>query len=245
MASKVVIVGGHGKVALRLATLLAPTHAVTSLIRTHDHIPDIAAASPSINPLVLSLEAASVADLAEVFTGAEVVVFSAGAGGKGGAERTRQVDFEGAVKVFDAIEAVTGAKPRLLLVSAIDVRNPDKIPPHYTEEDLEYSRRMWETIGTYMHYKYEADKELARRTAFKWTILRPTGLADTPGTGRGTIGKTHIKPSISRDDVALVLQLLVGRPDAAGLAIDLSGGDVPVAEGLNAFIGKGETDFLG
>ncbi|KAI0062991.1 NAD(P)-binding protein [Artomyces pyxidatus] len=244
MASKVVIVGGHGKVALRLAALLSPTHAVTSIIRTPDHIPDIAAASPSITPLVLSLEDASVADLAGAFAGAEVVVFSAGAGGKGGPDRTRKVDYEGAVKVFDAIEAVPGAKPRLLLVSSIDVRNPDQIPPHYTEDDIKYSHRVREAIGTYIHYKYEADKELARRTEFKWTILRPTLLTDTPGTGRAAIGKTHIEPSVSRNDVALVLQLLVGRPDAAGLAIDLSGGDIPVAEGLDAFIKKGETDFL-
>ena len=67
-----------------------------------------------------------------MFKGNDVVVFSAGAGGKGGPERTKAVDYEGAVKVFDAIEGVEGAKPRLVLVSAIDVRdvNADP-PPHY------------------------------------------------------------------------------------------------------------------
>ena len=107
-------------------------HSVTSIIRSQSHIADLKEASPHINPLLLSLEDASVADFSKAFKGNDVVVFSAGAGGKGGPERTKAVDYEGAVKVFDAIEGVEGAKPRLVLVSAIDVRdvNADP-PPHY------------------------------------------------------------------------------------------------------------------
>jgi hypothetical protein len=41
------------------------------------------------------------------------------------------VDYEGALKVFDAIEGVKASKPRLILVSAIDIRDPDKVPAHY------------------------------------------------------------------------------------------------------------------
>ena len=43
--------------------------------------------------------------------------------------------------------------------------------------------------------------------------------------------------------MAVVLALLVDRPDAAGLAIDLVGGENPIPEALDAFIKKGETDF--
>ena len=81
---------------------------------------------------MLSIEESSPADFAKVFTGQDVVYWSAGAGGKGGEARTKAVDYEGAVKVFDAIEAVEGSKPRLILVSAVDVRDPTKPPqPHY------------------------------------------------------------------------------------------------------------------
>ena len=45
--------------------------------------------------------------------------------------------------------------------------------------------------------------------------------------------------------MALALSILVDRPDAAGLAVDMVGGDAPIAEGLDTFIAKGETDFLG
>jgi hypothetical protein len=48
---------------------------------------------------VLSLEDDPVEKFAELFEGYDVVYFSAGAGGKGGEERTRKVDYEGALKV--------------------------------------------------------------------------------------------------------------------------------------------------
>lgn len=117
------------QVSLRLARLLSPTHAVKSIIRTQDHEQDIK--DVAAEPVLLSLEDASVSDFSAAFEGHDVVYFSAGAGGKGGEERTKKVDFDGAVKVFDAIEAVKGPKPRLILVSAIDIRDPQKIPAHY------------------------------------------------------------------------------------------------------------------
>jgi hypothetical protein len=119
---------------------------------------------------------------------------------------------------------------------------------------------MRKALGTYMHWKYECDKELIKRTAFKWTILRPGGLTLDPGAGTASIGRTHLTPGISvrtivsynrllttilfgkRDDVAKVLQLLVDRPKAAGLVIDLIGGSEPLEDALDAVI---QRDFAG
>jgi len=50
---------------------------------------------------------------------------------------------------------------------------------------------------------------------------------------------------LQRDDVTTVLILLMNREDAAGLAIDIIGGDTLIEEGLDAMIKRGETDFLG
>ena len=114
-----------------------------------------------------------------------------------------------------------------------------------------------------MHWKYEADKNLVQRTAFDWTILRPGGLTDDAGTGKVSIGKTHLYPAIpvrtfnkrcakpvlieshQRGDVAAVLALLAEREDTAGLAIDLVGGSTPTKEALDAFVARGVTDWLG
>lgn len=118
------------KVSLRLAKRLSSAgHPVTSIIRNPDQEKDIT--DVGATPLVISLEDASVQEFANAFKGFDVVYFSAGAGGKGGEERTKKVDYEGALKTFDAIEAVDGPKPRLILVSAVDIRDPEKIPAHY------------------------------------------------------------------------------------------------------------------
>lgn len=114
---------------MRLAKLLTPNHSVTSIIRDPAQENDIKELSAT--PLVLSLADAPVADFTKAFQGADVVYFSAGAGGKGGEEMTKKIDYEGAVKTFDALEGVEGKKPLLILVSAIDVRDPEKIPAHY------------------------------------------------------------------------------------------------------------------
>lgn len=128
------------------------------------------------------------------------------------------------------------------------------------------SNRIRKVIPAYMHWKYEADKNLVKRTAFKWIILRPGGLTDNPGTGTASVGRTNLgktisvctsyshllclyvyqsNPEFQRDDVAKALALLVNRKDAAGLAIDIVGGDTSIQDSLDAFIKKGETDFLG
>lgn len=115
--------------SLRLAKLLSPTHSVHSIIRNPEQSQDIK--ETGATPLVLSLEDDPISKFSNVFTGQDVVYFSAGAGGKGGEERTKAVDYQGAIKIFDALEGVQGPKPRLILVSAIDIRDPDKIPAHY------------------------------------------------------------------------------------------------------------------
>ena len=56
---------------------------------------------------------------------------------------------------------------------------------------------MRKVIPTYMHWKYEADKNLVKRTAFKWTIVRPGGLSNDPGKGKVNAGRTHLGTVIS------------------------------------------------
>ncbi|KAH7099610.1 NADH(P)-binding-domain-containing protein [Auriculariales sp. MPI-PUGE-AT-0066] len=249
IAQNVAIIGGAGKVALHLTQILASKgRAVTSVIRNPDQASTIEAAGGK--PVVLSLEESPIDEFVKLLEGKDVVVWSAGAGGKGGPERTKAVDHDGALKVFDAIEKTT-SKPRLILVSAIAVRDKTKpYPSHYNDEDKKIDDNAYKVIGNYMKWKYEADKNLVQRTAFRWTILRPGGLLEAPGTGYASIGRTHLTPNVPRYDVAHVLSLLVDRADAAGLALDLVGvaedkrsqlNAIPAS--LDAAIRKGETDF--
>jgi nucleoside-diphosphate-sugar epimerase len=214
MSKTVIIIGGHGHVALHLAKQISPKYKVISVIRALEQNEDIS--STGATPVVLSLEEDSKETFTNLFEkhSAEIVVFSAGAGGKGGEERTKKVDYEGAVKIFEAIEGVNNEnRPRLLLVSAVDIRDPEKMPSHYVgffpemkssilmrlwqnEDDKVASERIRKVIPHYMHWKYEADKDLVNRTAFQWTILRPGGLNHNSGTGKVSLGITHITTTI-------------------------------------------------
>jgi len=237
-----VIIGGHGNIALRLGKYLTTAgHSVTSVIRSDAHAVDIEAFKAT--PKVLSLEGSPASDFSSLFQNRDLIYFTAGAGGKGGVERTRKVDYEGALKVFDAIDGVKGAKPKLVMLSAIDVRDVSKTPAHYNEEDKAASERGHGAIGEYMKAKYDADKNLVQRT-FDWFILRPSGLTNDEGTGKVNIGaQIHITNKITRDDVAHLLFLLATRPQAAKMALDATGGETPIESALDAAIEKGESAF--
>ena len=104
--SRIVIVGGHGKVALLLAPLLAGRgDQVVSLIRAPAQSGDVTAAGAE--PLGLSVEEAGLGELTQAFEGADAVMWSAGAGGKGGPERTDAIDRVAAIRSMEA-----AARPR-------------------------------------------------------------------------------------------------------------------------------------
>ncbi|KAG8892854.1 hypothetical protein FRC01_013915, partial [Tulasnella sp. 417] len=247
----IVIIGGNGKIAQRLTKLLVSSghqHRITSIIRSPSQVDSIKALSPElVTPLVLSLESSQPADYTKVFeeTAADVVYFIAGGSGKPGEngetvlERTRKVDYQGSIMIYDALEAVSGKKPRLIMISALDIRAPDApFPDHYDEADRALSARIREVHPVYYEWKYKADLELVRRTGFKWTIIRPGGLTEEPGAGSASIGRTHLTSRVSRDDVARVLFYLLDREDASGLAIDVAGGSSDIESRLEEVIKK-------
>ena len=127
----VLILGGHGKIALRLERLLAERgDAPRGVIRNPDHAADLEAAGAEA--VVLDVEQEAAEALAEAVAGSDAVVFAAGAGPGSGLERKRTVDYGAAVKLIEACER-TGVD-RYVMVSAMGVeRNayPDGMRPYY------------------------------------------------------------------------------------------------------------------
>ena len=79
--SRIVIIGGHGKVALHLARILTRRgDEVTSVFRNPDHAEDVG--STGARPVVADIETLDTDALAELLAGNDAVVFSAGAGGE-------------------------------------------------------------------------------------------------------------------------------------------------------------------
>src|SRR3954452_8813634 len=116
---EVVIAGGHGKIALHLERVLADAgHRVSALIRKRDHDSDVREAGAE--PVMCDLEQET--DLSHYVTGADAVVFAAGAGPGSGAERKKTVDRDGAMKLIDAARR-TGVR-RYVIVSSIGAEAP-------------------------------------------------------------------------------------------------------------------------
>jgi uncharacterized protein YbjT (DUF2867 family) len=208
---RVVLIGGHGKVALLLAPLLtARGDEVTAVIRDPAHVDDVAATGAT--PVVRDLEGGD--DLADLLPGHDAVVWSAGAGG-GSPERTYAVDRDAAMRTMDA--AAAAGVQRYVMVSWIG-----STPDHGVDPGSSFH--------PYAVAKLAADDHL-RRTSLEWTILGPGTLTLDPPTGRIALDPEG-DGRVSRADVAAVVAASLVEPRTVGRFIRFGSGDVPIADAL-------------
>ncbi|RTL70995.1 MAG: NAD-dependent epimerase/dehydratase family protein [Pseudonocardiaceae bacterium] len=217
---RIVIAGGHGQIALRLATLLAARgDEVVGLVRNPAHVDDVGAAGATA--AVVDLEESDAASLARHLEGADAVVFAAGAGPGSGVARKDTVDRAAAALLADA--AARAGVRRYLLVSAIGI-------------DDEPDADRGEQWVAYVHAK-KAAEDAVRATDLDWTFLRPGRLTDDAGVGTVRLGPPGLPyGEITRDDTAAVLVALLDTPASAGLVLDAIGGDTPVTEAVEAAV---------
>ncbi|MFI5719114.1 SDR family oxidoreductase [Nocardia sp. NPDC051750] len=215
---RIVIAGGHGKIALLLAEQLTGRgHSAIALIRNPAHAPEVYATGAE--PVVLDLEQAVVTDLAATLQGSDAVVFAAGAGPGSGAARKYTVDRDGSVLLAEAAERV-GTR-RFLQISAMGTGLP---PAPGTDE-------VW---AAYIDAKTQAEDDLRSRD-LDWTVLRPGRLTDEPGTGSVTLAPPRLdRGEIPRADVATVVAALLDASHTAGRTLELVSGSTPIAEAVTA-----------
>jgi uncharacterized protein YbjT (DUF2867 family) len=214
----VVIAGAHGKIGLRLAALLASRgDVVTGVVRNPDHRADLEQAGAAV--AVVDLESAGAGELAEHLTGADAVVFAAGAGPGSGVARKDTVDRAAAELLAEAAR-LAGVR-RYLLVSSTGV--DESLAPGADE--------VW---AAYVAAKKAAEEAL-KATDLDWTILRPGALTDDPGTGRVLLAPPPVdRAEVTRDDTAAVLAALLDAPGTIGKVLELREGDDEVHEAIAA-----------
>ena len=215
----VLIIGGHGKVALLLAPLLKVAgHAVTSVIRNPAHIDAVVASGAT--PVVHDAASASVAELTELMLGQDAIIWSAGAGG-GSPERTYAVDRDAAIASMDA--AAAADVQRYIMVSYLGARTDHGVPPG-------------DSFFAYAEAKAAADAHL-RASQLAWTILAPGALTD--GAGSGLIDPTpavergpDTPRNTSRANTALVAAAVLEQPGTILHTVEFSDGTVPIGQAL-------------
>lgn len=202
---------------MRLAALLAADgDTVIGLIRNPDHASDVGRQGASA--VVCDLERAGVEEVADAIQGVDAAVFAAGAGPGSGAERKLTMDRDGAVKLLRA--AIAAGVPRFQIISAVGAENPPGGD---------------DTFSVYLRAKAEADGAVAASDR-DWTIVRPGGLTDEPGTGRVRIDSSPFRGRVPRDDVAAVLARLLRDPRSARRLLYVNGGEEPVEQAVEAFL---------
>ncbi|HEV7360572.1 MAG TPA: SDR family oxidoreductase [Mycobacterium sp.] len=208
----IIVFGGHGKVALQLSRILTERgDEVTSVFRNPDHSDDVAATGAK--PVVTDIEQLDTHALADLLTGHDAVVFSAGAGG-GEPARTYAVDRDAAIRVIDAA-AQAGVK-RFVMVSYFGAG-----PDHGVPQD--------DPFFAYAEAKAAADAHL-RDSELDWTVLGPGRLTLEPATGKIVLAQGN--GSVSRADVALVAAAALADDSTVRRTIEFNNGDVPIADAL-------------
>ncbi|MGX9787998.1 NAD(P)H-binding protein [Mycobacterium sp. MMS18-G62] len=215
---RVVIAGGHGKIALILERLLSERgDSVAGFIRNPDHASDLSAAGAEA--LVVDLENASVDEVASHLDGADAVVFAAGAGPGSGAARKQTVDRDAAILLADAAEAAKVSRYVMVSSTGADANAVDGKDPVFT---------------VYLRAKGAADDNVRGRPALDTTIVRPGHLTNEPGTGLVEIADQTLRGSIPREDVAAVLLAVLDAPATAGHTFEVISGDTPITDAVTA-----------
>jgi uncharacterized protein YbjT (DUF2867 family) len=215
---RVVIAGGHGKIALLLERLLAERgDQAVGLIRNPAHVADVEKAGAEA--VVCDLEAASADEVAVLLSGADAVVFAAGAGPGSGAPRKDSVDRAAAVLMAEAAERA-GVR-RFVQISSMGAGRPPRPG----------SDEVW---AAYLTAKAAAEADLRARD-LDWTILRPGGLTGAAATGRIRLAPPPVpRGTVPRADVAAVIAALLDNPGTRRQTLELVGGDSPVAAAVHS-----------
>lgn len=204
--ARILIFGGHGKVALLLEPLLAAAgHTVTAVIRNPAHEADVSATGAQ--PLVADIESFDVDQLSNLVSGNDVVVWSAGAGG-GDPARTYGVDRDAAIRAMDGTKAA--GVSRFIMVSWIGSR-----PDHGVAPDSSFF--------PYAEAKWAADAHLAA-SDLDWTILGPGTLTSDEPTGRIELDPPG-RAEVPRADVAAVVVATINDDTTIGRTIRFGSGD--------------------
>ncbi len=214
---RIVIAGGHGKIALILERLLSQRgDSVAGFIRNPAHAADLRAAGAEA--LVVDLENCSVDEIAAHLRGADAVVFAAGAGPGSGVARKATVDRDAAILLADAAE--TAKISRYVMISSMgaDAEAPDDAGDP--------------VFVAYLRAKGAADDNVRARKALDSTIVRPGHLSNDPGTGRVTIADDTGWGDIPREDVAAVLLAVLDTPGTAGQMFEVISGDTPITDAV-------------
>lgn len=213
--TRVIIIGGHGKIALLLTPILTKVGVeVTSVIRGPEQSSRIE--ELGAKPKVADIEQLDTAELADLVRGYDAIVWSAGAGG-GNPTRTYAVDRDAAIRMADAAERA--GVQRFLMVSYFNASTDHGVDPETS-------------FFAYAEAKAAADEHL-RASSLQWTILGPSSLTLEAGNGLIDTEATE-SATVSRENVAFTIAATLADDSTIGRTIKFNDGSTPITEAIRS-----------
>ncbi|WP_186577302.1 SDR family oxidoreductase [Aquibacillus kalidii] len=209
---KVLVVGANGQIGKHVVEKLSKNnHVAKAMVRKIDQANEWK--SKGIESVVADLEG-SVDEIVNAARDVEAIIFTAGSGGGTSDDKTLLIDLDGAAKTIEAAEKL--GIERFVMVSAFQANN----------------RENWyEPLKPYYVAKHFADKQLLAST-LNYTIIRPGGLTNEPGTGTITIGENMLAGSIPREDVASVVVAALDDNRTYKKSFDLVSGSTSITNSI-------------
>jgi uncharacterized protein YbjT (DUF2867 family) len=257
--TNILLIGGHGKVAQLLTPiLLSKSYNVTSMIRAASQSPTIEALGKN-HPGKLHVLVSSVSDIKSESDAQAIidkvqpswVIWSAGAGGKGGAEMTYAVDRDAAI-AFTRASVHTPSVKKFLTVSYLASRRGRA--SWWSDEDWKSAQKINnEVLPTYYKAKIAADevltvlakeryaeedkKGVSAKDKFCAISLRPGTLTDEKAGGV-KVGKVGVGGKTSRATTAEAIVAALETEGAKGW-IDVLDGDEEAHQAIQKLTKEG------
>ena len=213
---KVLILGAHGNTGRRVVRLLRDEgrHLPLAMIRSPDQkaVFDEMGVATVLGDLEYPIDHA--------VRGCQAVIFAAGSGPKTGKDKTVLVDHLGAVRSMVAA-AMNGARRYIMLSSYRADPASDSAIRHY--------HRAKGLADQFLVTQAEVIPE-----SLDWTIIRPGGLTDDPGSGMVTLQPGETGNKTSRQNLATALAASLDEPATIGKTYELFDGSTPLAEALRS-----------
>lgn len=207
---RILVIGANGKIGRILVPgLTAAGFTPRAMVRESAQARQFD--SQGVETVVANLESA----IDHAFHECDAAIFTAGSGGKTGADKTMTVDLYGALRSIEAAKKA-GLK-RFYMVSALKAHDPLSGP---------------DRIRHYLVAKHVADDYLIR-SGLAYFILRPGHLTDEPAGGGVELVEACPERSgeIPRADVANVL-IEAMKQGLSGKILELVSGDTPLQDAV-------------
>ncbi|WP_429971215.1 NAD(P)H-binding protein [Fructilactobacillus sp. Tb1] len=214
---KIMIIGGSGRVGRALTNdFINHSNAeVTIAVSRPDHVENLA--NNRVQVIKMNIGQLNITELTKLESGYDAIYFVAGSRG----HDLINVDSFGAIKTMIAAEKDN--VQRYIMLSSYGSLNLDSW----------IGNERYARLQEYQAAKFMADNFLINNTKLNYTILQPSSLVESNGTGKVTLNEKKITQNSPIPDVAMTLFDSLNNAKTYHKVITMQGGNTEIETALD------------